>query len=43
VASGAAALAILIGLGKIAVDMRRWREDAGKAKPPWERDSDAPP
>ena len=39
-ASGAAGLAILIGLGKIAVDMRRWREDAGKEKPPWERDYD---
>jgi hypothetical protein len=38
VVSGGVGFAVLFGLGKMAVDWRRCREDMGKDKAPWERE-----
>jgi hypothetical protein len=31
------ALAVVVGVGKMALDFRRWREDNDKFKSPWQR------
>lgn len=37
VIAGGVTLALLLGVAKTALDLRRWRADAAKDKPPWER------
>lgn len=37
VLAGGLGLAVFFGLGKVLLDFRRWKHDAVKERPPWER------
>ena len=38
--AGILACGVVVGIGKMVRQVRAWREDLGREKPPWERATD---